>query len=291
MNERIIGIIGGSGLYEIDVLKNANWVEVHTPWGDPSDKILNGFINRIQFYFLPRHGRNHIYTPSSVPYQANIYALKKLGVTDIISISACGSFKEELEPGHFVIVDQFIDRTTNREKTFFGSGCVCHVSMAYPICKRLSAMVEAACEDAGVIFHKGGTYLAMEGPQFSTLAESTLYQENWGCDIIGMTNMPEAKLAREAEICYSTVAMVTDYDCWHPQHGEIDINKVLETLRNNSKMAQEFIKALPKFIEPIREVCPHGCDRVLDFAIITPPKARCQKQLEKLKAIMQRISG
>ncbi len=290
MSEVVIGVIGGSGLYEINLLENAKWVNLSTPWGDPSDAILTGLIEGIQFNFLPRHGRGHIHTPSSVPYRANIDALKQLGVTDIVSISACGSFQNQIAPGNFVIIDQFIDRTTNREKTFFGSGCVGHVSMAYPVCQRLASGLIEATKQIGVTVHPKGTYLAMEGPQFSTLAESNLYRERWECDVIGMTNMPEAKLAREAEMCYATVAMVTDYDCWHPDHGEVDINKLLKTLQDNTSMARELIKILPDYIPTPREVCPYGCDRVLDFAIITPPEARSQKQLDRLKNIIKRVS-
>ena len=290
MNAPVIGVIGGSGLYEIDILKNQKWVDVETPWGNPSDAILAGEINGMEFKFLPRHGRGHVHSPTSVPYRANIDALKQLGVTDIISISACGSFREEMEPGNFVIVDQFIDRTVNRKKSFFGPGCVAHVSMAYPVCQRLATVCKSASESIGVNTHPKGTYLAMEGPQFSTLSESRLYRDIWKCDVIGMANMPEAKLAREAEMCYATVAMVTDYDCWHPDHGEVDINKLLKTLQDNTSMARELIKILPDYIPTPREFCPYGCDRVLDFAIITPPEARSQQHLDRLKNIIKRVS-
>ena len=212
MTQTKIGIIGGSGIYDIDGLEGATWVEVDTPWGAPSDAILTGTLDGVGMAFLPRHGRGHVHTPSSVPYRANIDALKRIGVTDVVAVSACGSFRDEMEPGHFVIVDQFIDRTIAREKSFFGPGCVGHVSVAHPTCPRLSDACETAARAAGINVHRGGTYLAMEGPQFSTLAESRMYREQWGADVIGMTNMPEAKLAREAELCYASVAMITDYD-------------------------------------------------------------------------------
>ncbi|MEO0917112.1 MAG: S-methyl-5'-thioadenosine phosphorylase, partial [Pseudomonadota bacterium] len=212
-----IGIIGGSGIYNMDGLRDAAWTRAESPWGAPSDEVLTGTLDGVAMVFLPRHGRGHVYAPTTVPYRANVDALKRLGVTDIISVSACGSFREEMAPGDFVIVDQFIDRTFAREKSFFGTGCVAHVSVAHPTCPRLSDACEIAARDAGIKVHRGGTYLAMEGPQFSSQAESKLYRE-WGCDVIGMTNMPEAKLAREAEICYASIAMVTDYDSWHPDH-------------------------------------------------------------------------
>ncbi len=289
MNTPVVGVIGGSGLYEIDILKNQKWVEIETPWGTPSDAILTGEISGLEFKFLPRHGRGHVHSPTSVPYQANIDALKQLGVTDIISISACGSFREEMEPGDFVIVDQFIDRTVNREKSFFGPGCVAHVSMAYPVCQRLAEICKTASESIGVKTHAKGTYLAMEGPQFSTLSESRLYRDVWQCDVIGMTNMPEAKLAREAEICYATIAMVTDYDCWHPNHGEIDIEKLLGVLRKNTQLASELILKLPDLIGTERPPCPFGCDRVLDYSILTPPEMRSKDATDKLATILRRV--
>ncbi|MEM6896753.1 MAG: S-methyl-5'-thioadenosine phosphorylase, partial [Pseudomonadota bacterium] len=230
MTQTKLGIIGGSGVYGIDALEGAEWVRVESPWGAPSDAILCGRLGGIDMAFLPRHGRGHVHSPTTVPYRANIDALKRLGVTDVISVSACGSFREELAPGDFVLVDQFIDRTFAREKSFFGTGCVAHVSVAHPTCPRLSEACEEAARAAGVTVHRGGTYLAMEGPQFSSLAESKLYREVWGCDVIGMTNMPEAKLAREAELCYASVAMITDYDCWHPDHGAVEVTQIVETL-------------------------------------------------------------
>jgi len=289
MNVPILGIIGGSGLYEIDILENRKWIGIDTPWGTPSDEILTGEINGIEFKFLPRHGRSHVHSPTSVPYRSNIDALKQLGVTDIISISACGSFREEMEPGDFVIVDQFIDRTVNREKSFFGPGCVAHVSMAYPVCQRLASICQKASESIGVKTHPKGTYLAMEGPQFSTLSESRLYRDVWHCDVIGMTNMPEAKLAREAEICYATIAMVTDYDCWHPSHGEIDIEKLLGVLKKNTQMASELILKIPELVGVERAPCPFGCDRVLDYSILTPPAMRSKEATDRLVNIIGRV--
>ncbi|MDE2760741.1 MAG: S-methyl-5'-thioadenosine phosphorylase [Paracoccaceae bacterium] len=289
MNRPVIGVIGGSGLYEIDILENQKWVEIDTPWGPPSDEILTGEINSIEFKFLPRHGRGHVHSPTSVPYRSNIDALKQLGVTDIISISACGSFREEMEPGDFVIVDQFIDRTVNREKSFFGPGCVAHVSMAYPVCQRLASICQKASKSIGVKTHPKGTYLAMEGPQFSTLSESRLYRDIWNCDVIGMTNMPEAKLAREAEICYATIAMVTDYDCWHPNHGEIDIEKLLGVLKRNTQMASELILKIPELVGVERLPCPFGCDRVLDYSILTPPEMRSREATDRLANIISRV--
>ena len=217
MADAMIGVIGGSGLYEIDGLEGAEWRRVETPWGEPSDAILTGTLDGVAMAFLPRHGRGHVHTPTSVPYRANIDAMKRLGVTDLIGVSAVGSFRDEMAPGDFVMVDQFIDRTSQRARSFFGPGCVAHVSVASPTCPRLGSACEAAAREVGVTVHRSGTYLAMEGPQFSTLAESQLYRERWGCDVVGMTNMPEAKLAREAELCYAAVAMVTDYDSWHPR--------------------------------------------------------------------------
>ncbi|HID68820.1 MAG TPA: S-methyl-5'-thioadenosine phosphorylase, partial [Roseibacterium sp.] len=224
--DRHLAIIGGSGLYQIEGLRSGEWINVDSPFGAPSDAILTGWAGELRLSFLPRHGRGHVHPPSTVPYRANIDALKRIGVTDIVAVSACGSFREDMAPGDFVIVDQFIDRTFAREKSFFGTGCVAHVSVAHPVCPHLSASVSRAAKATGVTVHDGGTYLAMEGPQFSTQAESRMYRA-WGCDVIGMTNMPEAKLAREAEICYASVAMITDYDSWHPEHGAVDITQII----------------------------------------------------------------
>ena len=242
--------------------------------------------------FLPRHGRGHVHSPTSVPYRANIAALKALGVSDVVSVSACGSFREDLAPGHFVIVDQFIDRTFAREKSFFGPGCVAHVSLAHPTCERLSLACFEAARAQGVEVHRGGTYLAMEGPQFSTLAESRLYRDVWGCDVIGMTNMPEAKLAREAELCYASVAMVTDYDSWHPDHGEVNIFDIIRTLTENSGKARGMIARLPAILRAAdegRDNCPHGCDHALDYAIMTAPEKRDPLMLEKLAVVAGRV--
>lgn len=283
-----IGIIGGSGIYDMDGLQDAQWITVDSPWGTPSDAILTGTLNGVSMAFLPRHGRGHVHSPTTVPYRANIDALKRLGVTDIISVSACGSFREELAPGDFVIVDQFIDRTFAREKSFFGTGCVAHVSVAHPTCERLSDACEAAGRDAGITIHRGGTYLAMEGPQFSSQAESKLYRQ-WGCDVIGMTNMPEAKLAREAEICYASIAMVTDYDSWHPDHGAVDVSDVIKTLQGNGTKAQDLVSRLPALLGPDRALCPHGCDRALEYAVMTAPDKRDPALISKLDAIAGRV--
>ncbi|ETX14449.1 5'-methylthioadenosine phosphorylase [Roseivivax halodurans JCM 10272] len=284
-----LGIIGESGLYDLEGLENAAWQEVDTPWGAPSDAILTGTLDGLDMAFLPRHRRGHALAPSDVPYRANIDALKRLGVTDIVSLSACGSFREEMAPGDFVIVDQFIDRTFARAKSFFGTGCVAHVSLADPTCRRLSNAVLGAAEAAGVTVHEGGTYLAMEGPQFSTLAESRLYREQWGCDVIGMTNMPEAKLAREAELCYASVAMVTDYDCWHEDHGAVDVATVVRTLQGNAEAARNLVRGLPERLPPARTACSEGCDRALDHAIITAPEARAPEVLARLDAVAGRV--
>jgi len=283
-----LGIIGGSGIYNMDGLEDPKWVSVNSPWGVPSDDILTGRLRGIEMAFLPRHGRGHVYSPTTVPYRANIDALKRLGATDIISVSACGSFREEMAPGDFVIVDQFIDRTFAREKSFFGTGCVAHVSVAHSTCERLSDACETAGRNAGITVHRGGTYLAMEGPQFSSQAESKLYRA-WGCDVIGMTNMPEAKLAREAEICYASIAMVTDYDSWHPDHGAVDVSDVIKTLQGNGTKAQDLVSRLPALLGPERVPCPHGCDRALEYAIMTAPAQRDPTLMSKLDAVAGRV--
>lgn len=287
----MLGIIGGSGLYEIAGLEEARWQTVETPWGAPSDQILTGRLGGVPMAFLPRHGRGHRHAPSDVPYRANIDALKRLGVSDVISVSACGSFREAMAPGDFVIVDQFIDRTRARPASFFGSGCVAHVSLAHPTCPRLSAACRAAAEAGGVTVHDGGTYLAMEGPQFSTLAESRLYREVWGCDVIGMTNMPEARLAREAELCYASVAMITDYDSWHPEHGEVDVSDIIRTLLGNAEKARAMAARLPALAGGARAPCPHGCDRALEHAILTAPEARDPAVVARLGAVAGRVLG
>lgn len=288
--QTMIGVIGGSGIYEIAGLEGASWVRVKSPWGKPSDDVLVGRLNGVPMAFLPRHGRGHVHSPTTVPYRANIDALKRLGCTDVISVSACGSFREEMAPGDFVIVDQFIDRTFAREKSFFGTGCVAHVSLAHPTCPRLSAACVSAARAEGITVHDGGTYLAMEGPQFSTLAESRMYRE-WGCDVIGMTNMPEAKLAREAELCYASVAMVTDYDSWHPDHGAVDVATVIATLTGNAGKAKDMIARLPALLGAERAPCPHGCDRALDFAVMTAPGMRDEGLVAKLDAVAGRVLG
>ena len=284
-----IGVIGGSGVYQIDGLADANWVTVESPFGAPSDALLTGRLDDVEMVFLPRHGRGHIHSPSSVPYRANIDALKRLGVTDVISVSACGSFREDLAPGDFVIVDQFIDRTFAREKSFFGPGLVAHVSVAHPTCPRLGAACAAAARAQGITVHEGGTYLAMEGPQFSSVAESRLYRDVWGCDVIGMTNMPEAKLAREAELCYASVAMITDYDSWHPEHGSVEITDIIRTLGGNADKARGMVARLPALLGQERAPCPHGCDRALEHAILTAPAARDPAMVAKLSAVAGRV--
>ncbi|MBM7069452.1 S-methyl-5'-thioadenosine phosphorylase [Actibacterium sp. 188UL27-1] len=288
MTARKLGVIGGSGVYDIDGLADPAWVTQETPWGAPSDQFLTGTLDGLDMVFLPRHGRGHVHTPTSVPYRANIAALKMLEVTDVISVSACGSFQEKMAPGDFVIVDQFIDRTMARDKTFFGPGCVAHVPLAHPTCPRLSAVCSGAAKAAGITVHDGGTYLAMEGPQFSTLAESRLYREQWGCDVIGMTNMPEAKLAREAELCYASVAMVTDYDCWHPDHDAVDVAQVVRVLQQNANNAKSMVAQIAGSLGEYSP-CPYGCDRALDFAIITAPNARDSRMVEDLRAIAGRV--
>ncbi|HDR29553.1 S-methyl-5'-thioadenosine phosphorylase [Rhodovulum sp.] len=286
--ERMIAVIGGSGVYDIAGLEDARWQAVDSPWGKPSDEILTGTLGGIRMAFLPRHGRGHVHSPSTVPYRANIDALKRLGATDVVSVSACGSFREELAPGDFVVVDQFIDRTFAREKSFFGQGCVAHVSVAHPTCGRLSAHCLQAARDEGITIHQGGTYLAMEGPQFSTLAESKLYRENWGCDVIGMTNMPEAKLAREAELCYASIAMVTDYDCWHPDHDAVEVADIVKTLIGNAEKARAMVTRLPGLLGA-HKPCEKGCDTALEYALITAPEKRDPALVAKLDAVAGRV--
>ena len=288
MTKTVLGIVGGSGLYDIPALKNVEWRSVASPWGVPSDEILFADLDGLPIRFLPRHGRGHKVPPSAIDFRANIDALKRSGVTDLVSISACGSLKEDLAPGHFVLVDQFIDRTFAREKSFFGPGCVAHVSMADPVSPGLADLVAQAAASAGVAHTRGGTYLVMEGPQFSTRAESNLYRA-WGCDVIGMTNMPEAKLAREAEICYATVAMVTDYDCWHVEHAEVDVAAVIRVLHANVDKAHKLIEHLARDFPRRHPPCPIGSDRALDVAIITPPQARDRALLSKLDAVAGRV--
>jgi 5'-methylthioadenosine phosphorylase len=286
--EPVIGIIGGSGLYDIEGLEEKQWRAVETPWGAPSDELLFGRLAGVRCVFLPRHGRGHRLSPTHLNYRANIDAMKRVGVTDILSMSAVGSLKESLPPGHFVIVDQFIDRSFAREKSFFGDGCVAHVSVAHPVCARLGDALEAAARGLGLPVTRGGTYLVMEGPQFSTKAESELYR-SWGCSVIGMTNMPEAKLAREAEINYATVAMVTDYDCWHEDHDHVTVEAVVRVLLGNADHARALVKAVVPCLGAPRGACPCGCDRALDNAIITAAEKRDPALLARLDAVAGRV--
>ncbi|MDF1736131.1 MAG: S-methyl-5'-thioadenosine phosphorylase [Minwuia sp.] len=287
-SETVIGVLGGSGVYGMDGLEDTEWRRIESPFGDPSDELLFGRLRGVRMVFLPRHGRGHRISPTEINYRANIDALKRAGCTDVISVSACGSFREELAPGSFVIVDQFIDRTFAREKTFFGNGLVAHVSMADPVCSRLGDALEAAATECGIEHARGGTYLAMEGPQFSTRAESFLYRD-WGCSVIGMTNMPEAKLAREAELCYATVAMVTDYDCWREGDAHVDVEAVLAILHGNADKAQNLISAVVPKLAGQRHTCTAGCDRALEVALITPPEAREEAMVNRLDAVAGRV--
>ncbi|MDH3335294.1 MAG: S-methyl-5'-thioadenosine phosphorylase [Rhodospirillaceae bacterium] len=284
----VIGVIGGSGIYEIDGLENTRWQRVESSFGEPSDELLFGELEGQKMVFLPRHGRGHKIPPASVNYRANIDALKRAGVTEILSVSACGSLKEELDPGTFVIVDQFIDRTIDREKSFFGPGLVAHVALGDPVCSRLGDAVEAAAKELGIKYQRGGVYLAMEGPQFSTRAESNLYR-SWGCDVIGMTNMPEAKLAREAEICYATIAMVTDFDCWHPDHDQVTVDSIIKTLLENADKGRALVKKIAPALSTRDISCVDGCHNALDVAIITAPEARDKDMVKKLDAVAGRV--
>ena len=284
-----LGIIGGSGLYEIEGLESPEWHTVDTPWGTPSSEILTGILEGRRVAFLPRHGRGHFIPPSSINYRANIDALKRCGVREVLSVSACGSLSENIAPGECVIIDQFLDRTRSRENSFFGTGCVGHVSLAFPICERLADAVEAAARASGGTVHRGGTYVTIEGPQFSTLAESRMYRETLDCTVIGMTNMPEARLAREAELCYATAAMVTDYDCWHPEHGEVDLPSLLAVMHQNVERARETIRELCISLPRERESCPSGCEKALDFAIMTSPEARDADLVAKLDSVAGRV--
>ena len=286
--ERMIGVIGGSGVYEIDGLEGAEWVGIETPWGAPSDQILTGRLGGMRMAFLPRHGRGHVHMPTTVPYRANIDAMKQLGVTDLVAVSAVGSLKESYAPGDFLIVDQYIDRTFAREKSFFGPGLVGHVSVAHPTCAGLSSICAQAARGTGVTVHEGGTYVAIEGPQFSTRAESELYR-NWGADVIGMTGMPEAKLAREAELCYACVAMITDYDCWHPDHDAVDVAQVVAVAQHNAGVARALVAALPGLLGAAKADCPAGCGHVLDSAVMTAPAKRDPAMRAKLRNVAGRI--
>jgi 5'-methylthioadenosine phosphorylase len=287
MTAAVLGIIGGSGVYDIE-MENARWETVTSPWGQPSDQVRRGEIGGLPVVFLPRHGRGHVYSPTTINFRANIDVLKRCGVTDLISLSAVGSLKEDLPPGTFVLVDQFIDRTFAREKSFFGTGCVGHVPFSHPVSPALQDIVHKALKSEVIAHARGGTYVVMEGPQFSTLAESQLYR-SWGASVIGMTNMPEAKLAREAEICYCTVAMVTDYDSWHAEHGTVDVAKVLAVMKANSGNARKLVSRIARDFPREHEPCPIGSDRSLDFAIMTAPEKRDPTLLSKLDAVARRV--
>jgi 5'-methylthioadenosine phosphorylase len=290
MARTVLGIVGGSGLYDLPGLERTEWRRITSPWGEPSDALLTAEIGGLPLVFLPRHGRGHRIPPSAINYRANIDCLKRVGVTDLVSVSACGSLKAAYAPGHFVLVDQFIDRTFAREKSFFGEGCVAHVAMADPVSPLLLEALARAASAEAIAHTRGGTYLAMEGPQFSTRAESNLYR-SWGSDVIGMTNMPEAKLAREAEIAYATVAMVTDYDCWHDDHRDVDIAAIIKVLSANVATAQRLIARLAKDFPREHPACPIGSDRALETAIITRPEARDPALLAKLDAVAGRVLG
>jgi 5'-methylthioadenosine phosphorylase len=287
-SKSVLGIIGGSGVYEINGLQNKRWKKVSSSFGEPSDELLFGDLNGQEMVFLPRHGRGHRIPPSEINYRANIDALKRAGVTEIISVSAVGSLKEELKPGVFVIVDQFIDRTFAREKSFFTSGLVAHVSMANPVCSRLGNHIQSAAKSIGIEIVRGGVYIAMEGPQFSSIAESELYR-SWGCDVVGMTNMPEAKLAREAEMCYVSVAMVTDYDCWHTEHDNVSVDAMIKVLSANADNARSLVKASSEAISYDQLSSNCSCKSSLENAIITSPDSRDQELVKKLDAVAGRL--
>ena len=288
MSNWVLGVIGGSGLYDIPGVEGA-WRRIESPWGEASDEVFDGVVNGVRVVFLPRHGRGHRLSPTHLNYRANIDVLKRVGVTDVLSLSACGSLKRKLPPGTFVVVDQFIDRTFAREKSFFGDGIVAHVSMAHPVCPRLSALAANAARKAGAPVKEGGTYLAMEGPQFSSLAESRLYRR-WGCHVIGMTNMPEAKLAREAELPYASVAMVTDFDCWHEEVEAVSVINVIEVLHANAGKAKAVVTHLTKALAATPRT-PSPIDTCLDHAIITAPDARDAALVKKLQAVAGRVLG
>jgi 5'-methylthioadenosine phosphorylase len=288
MATTVLGIVGGSGVYDISGLENARWQRISSPWGEPSDELLFGRLDGVDMVFLPRHGRGHVNSPTSINYRANIDVLKRAGCTDVISVSACGSFREELPPGHFVLADQFIDRTHARDKSFFGQGFVAHVSLAHPVCPKLVDALYEAAQEEDIACTRGGTYLAMEGPQFSTLAESKLYK-SWGCDVIGMTAMPEAKLAREAELPYAIVAMVTDYDCWHESHDHVTVDQVIQVLFSNADKARALLRRVVRKLGPERKPSPLGIERTLDTALITEPKKRDPELFKKLDAVAGRV--
>jgi len=284
----ILGIIGGSGVYEIEGLQNKHWKKVNSSFGEPSDELLFGELDGQQMVFLPRHGRGHLIPPSEINYRANIDVLKRVGVTEILSVSAVGSLREDLKPGMFVIVDQFIDRTFARKKSFFGPGLVAHVSMAHPVCNRLGCHIESSAKGIGIEIVRGGTYIAMEGPQFSSIAESELYR-SWGCDVVGMTNMPEAKLAKEAEICYVSVAMVTDYDCWHAEHDNVTVDAMIKVLMDNADKAKSLVKSASSVIAFDEKSSQCDCKFSLENAIITSPDCRDKRLVKKLEAVAGRL--
>jgi 5'-methylthioadenosine phosphorylase len=287
MVQSVLGIIGGSGVYDI-AMDKARWQRVDTPWGEPSDDLRMGEIDGLPVVFLPRHGRGHVFSPSSINYRANVDALKRVGVTDLISLSAVGSLKAELPPGTFVLPDQFVDRTHKRESSFFGTGCVAHVPFGEPVSPLLADAAEQALKDETIPYQRGGTLVVMEGPQFSTRAESELHR-SWGASLIGMTAMPEAKLAREAELCYCNVAMVTDFDAWHPHHDAVDVSQVVNVMRANVEMAKRFVLRLAKNFPREHQICPFGSDRALENAIMTAPEKRDAELLKKLDAVAGRI--
>jgi 5'-methylthioadenosine phosphorylase len=288
MTKAVLGIIGGSGVYDLPGLQNVREEHVRSPWGEPSGALRIGEMSGLPVVFLPRHDKGHRLSPSDINYRANIDVLKRAGVTSLVSLSACGSFKEELPPGTFVLIDQFVDRTHKRESSFFGKGCVAHVSMAHPVSPRLRIHIAAAALAEGIEVKRDGTYVCMEGPQFSSYAESMTYKQ-LGYSVIGMTNMPEAKLAREAEICYATVAMVTDFDCWHPDHDAVTVQDIIKVLTSNAEKAKTLVARLAKDFPREHEPCPIGSDRALDTALITAPEARDPELLKKLDAVAGRV--
>jgi 5'-methylthioadenosine phosphorylase len=290
MTKAVLGVIGGSGVYDLPGLEGAREERVASPWGEPSDGLRIGRIGRTEVVFLPRHGRGHQLSPSDINYRANIDVLKRAGVTDLVALSACGSFKPELHPGLFVLVDQFVDRTHRRESSFFGPGCVAHVSMAHPVGPRLQERIAEAARAEAIEVHRGGTYVCMEGPQFSSYAESMTYK-GLGYDVIGMTNMPEAKLAREAEITYATIAMVTDYDCWHPEHGAVEVADIIKVVVANAHKAARLMARLARDFPAEHEPCPVRSDRALDTAIMTAPQFRDAALMRKLDAVAGRVLG
>ncbi len=290
MTKAVLGVIGGSGLYDLPGLEHVREERIESPWGEPSSPLRIGEIAGLPIVFMSRHAKGHPLSPSDINYRANIDVMKRAGVTDLISLSACGSFKDELSPGTFVLVDQFVDRTFNRASSFFGKGCVAHVSMAHPVAPRLRLHLTNAAEAEGIPMARSGTYVCIEGPQFSTLAESLTYK-NLGYAVIGMTNLPEAKLAREAELCYATVAMVTDYDCWHPDHDAVTVTDIIKVLVANADKAANLVARLANDFPREHEPCPIGSDRALDTAIITAPEARDPELLKKLDAVAGRVLG